>query len=216
MRIREWLEGILAAGLSVRIIFFTAVGVLLLAAVVTYFVGGRSAFAAVAAMVGGGAWIAFEVFGVSRNAAWGCVALFGVAGGAAYLALAVAISVRERIGRRRLERAERARRLQYALPDRENSYVRARLNTALKAEEGIRGEERAERKYKREIDLRYARKLLSEVKEKPLSKAERLEVEDMSRVLALYKEKEAWTAADLRAVNDTCSYLLKLSAKYSV
>lgn len=120
---------------------------------------------------------------------------------------------RKRAKARRARRMERLRQLQYTLPDRENTYVRARLNTVLQPPQ--------ERDYKQlgdgePVRLSYAKKLLARVREAELSTAERLQTEDIGRVFALYLQKPRWDAADLRVVNDTFAALLKLSAKYAV
>ena len=119
---------------------------------------------------------------------------------------------RKRAKTRRVCRMERMRQLQYALPDRENTYVRARLHTVLQPQE---------RDYKQLADgepvrLSYAKKLLARVREAELSTAERLQAEDIGKVFALYMQKPRWDSADLRVVNDTFAALLKLSAKYAV
>ncbi len=112
---------------------------------------------------------------------------------------------------RKKSRAERARRLKFTLPDRENSYVRARLNTALQAEDkAVEGFEPAY------LRLGYVRKMLAKVQEATLSPIERLDVEEMSGLLALYTAKEKWSAEDRKAVNEVFSRLLKLSAKYEI
>ena len=100
------------------------------------------------------------------------------------------------------------RQVEYSLPDRRNSYVRARLNTALKTEN--------EEEESRAVELAYARELLCRLKNAPLATAERLEIEEMGRALAVYGEKKTWSAYDLRAVNDCLGRLLRLSAKYTV
>ena len=86
--------------------------------------------------------------------------------------------------------------------------MRARLNTALQTESEENTNER--------VDLEHARGLLAKIKEAPLSRAERLEAEEMSRLVAVYRDKESWSTSDLRAVNDAFSRILKLSAKYAV
>ena len=119
---------------------------------------------------------------------------------------------RKRMQARRARRAEITRRLQYSLPDRENSYVRARLNTVLQV---------PQHDYKKlgdgePVRLAYAKKLLARVREEELSAAERLQTEDIGKTFALYLQKPRWNNEDLRVVNDTFSALLKLSAKYAV
>ncbi len=103
------------------------------------------------------------------------------------------------------------RSLQYTLPDNENSYVRARLNTALKPqeEEGLEKEEVG-------VRLGYVKKLLSGVKEAALSPVERLDVEEMASAVVLYMQKQRWSGSDVKAINEIFARLLKLSAKYEV
>ena len=103
------------------------------------------------------------------------------------------------------------RRVEYTLPDRENSYVRARLSTALRGDMGAE-EERTEYT----VCLSYARELLAKLKAAPLTQAERLETDGLEGVFSLYFHKSKWSANDLRAVNGACARLIKLSAKYAV
>lgn len=107
-------------------------------------------------------------------------------------------------------RIARVRRVEYVLPDRENSYVRARLSTALRSD-GAEEEEKADYA----VCLSYARELLAKLKAAPLTQAERLETEGLEGVFSLYFHKPKWSANDLRAVNGACSRLIKLSAKYT-
>jgi hypothetical protein len=100
--------------------------------------------------------------------------------------------------------------VQYTLPQRENGYIRERLNTALHISEGQDCAKQAR------VRLGYARILLGKVKAAPLSVAERLQTEEMDKAFALYRGKTLWTAEELRGLNDLCSVLLKLSAKYAV
>ena len=103
------------------------------------------------------------------------------------------------------------RRVEYTLPDRENSYVRARLSTALRGDMGAE-EERTEYT----VCLSYARELLAKLKAAPLTQAERLETDGLEGIFSLYFHKSKWSANDLRAVNGACARLIKLSAKYAV
>lgn len=104
----------------------------------------------------------------------------------------------------------RARQVEYTLPDKENSYVRARLSTALRCD-GAAEEEREEYF----VCLSYARELLAKLKGAPLSQAERLELEGLEGVFAVYFHKPKWSANDLLTVNGACARLIKLSAKYA-
>lgn len=115
--------------------------------------------------------------------------------------------------RRQAEREKLARQIQYTLPDKENTYVRARLNTVLRVEE--EGKMREEGKTPA-IKMEYARKLLTALKNAPLTQTERLEIEDMSTLFSAFIGKEKWTAEDVRLISQLFSRLLKLSAKYAV
>lgn len=134
--------------------------------------------------------------------------LAGLSGGViALLGVGVFAFFRAR-KRKREERKAACRRVEFTLPESQNSYVRARLNTTLR-EEPISLESRG-------VELAYARELLSRLKGVPLATAERLELEEMGRALAVYGEKDVWSAYDLRAVNDCLGRLLRLSAKYTI
>lgn len=104
------------------------------------------------------------------------------------------------------------RAIEYALPDRDNEYIRSRLSTVLHTDAA----ENSGENYQETVRLGYARKLLAKVKEAPLSLAERLETEEIGRVFALYLTKSEWKANEYRTVNELFSVLLKLSAKYCV
>ena len=96
--------------------------------------------------------------------------------------------------------------MQYTLP--QNEYVRSRLQTVLEGAE--------EEKEKRECKLSYARRLLAKVKEAPLTVAEKLEAEELGKALALFVQRDRWTAEDMRRANDLFARILKLSGKYTI
>ncbi|MBR4943589.1 MAG: hypothetical protein IKZ28_06110 [Clostridia bacterium] len=138
-------------------------------------------------------------------------------GGMVYLVLGGLLFARKRILERKRLRAEIARRVQFTLPERENVYVRTRLNTTLKMEEnGMNAEGEKENTQKRSAKLAYARTLLNKLKESPLTMAERLQTAEMEKIIAVYYDKGRWSAEELRSVNELCAALLKLSAKYAV
>ena len=125
------------------------------------------------------------------------------------------------IRRKRAERkrchAEISKKVFYTLPERENEYVRTRLNTALQCKEnGLNEDMDIGNEQIKPIKLGYAKQLLTEVRNAPLSPAERLQAEEMSRAFSMYLVKKSWTAEDIRAVNELCASLLKLCAKYAV
>lgn len=175
--------------------------------------GRRVCLAGFMPLVGG--ILAAACFALSSARAAGfAIAVFLLLGGGGLFLSTCAGILRQRIKRRRAEREEIRRRLQYTLPDKENTFVRARLNTVLQVPQ-------TPTDYKKTaggepVRLTYARKLLAKLLEAPLSAAERLQAEDIGKTFALYLKKETWDNADLRGINDTFSALLKLSAKYAV
>jgi hypothetical protein len=112
--------------------------------------------------------------------------------------------------RKRRERENAARRSQFVLPDRDNTFVQARLCTALQPTEKEQGEKREEFRFE------YARKLLTKLKNAPLSTAERLQAEDLEKTLGLCLQKERLQADEIRLISDTFAAVLKLAAKYAV
>jgi hypothetical protein len=118
--------------------------------------------------------------------------------------------IRQRKRRKKEGCALVSRRMQYTLPQRENGYIRTRLQNGLKVENMDEGARQVR------VRLGYARILLGKVNTAPLTVAERLQTEKIAKTLALYRDKNEWTAWEVRGVNDTCATLLKLAAKYAV
>jgi hypothetical protein len=204
----EWLYALYTAEYALFLITLFAVCALILGWFFGYLVDNAGCFAALVSLILGGSFIALAVLVKSSAARLVGGGVLFVFSGAAYLWLAIALGIKNRVIERRKKRAEIKRRLQFTLPDRENAFVRARLNTVLKPEEET-GDEPP-------LKLSYAGALLKKLKEMPLSPAERLQASEMENAFSLYLQKEGWTAGDLRAVNDLCSALIKLSAKYAV
>lgn len=104
------------------------------------------------------------------------------------------------------------RELKFTLPDRENTFVRARLSTVLNYE--FLEDERQEEKLA--IEFSQALKMLDKVLIAPLSTAEKIEAGQMQADLVAFESKELFSAKEVSAINDKFSRLLKLSAKYGV
>ncbi len=131
-----------------------------------------------------------------------------VASGAFY----VCLEIRKRGIERKRRRAEKARRKEFTLPDRDNSYVRERLRTALDPE-------RTEAAFDSKtlgVRLGYIRKLLAGVKGAPLTPVERLDVEELAAFIAACAYKESWSSGELKGLNEAFARLLKMSAKYEI
>ena len=179
---------------------------LAIAAVLVVTTGKSSVYLAFCGIAGGGFALFLLAFDVDFTSGAYASAGLLVAAGITYLFAAGGLIAKQKAWERCARKFEQERRLQYGLPDRENAYVQARLNTVLRMdgeEEGLAVSER--------VDLGYAKKMLSAV-----SAGERVQAEDVGKSLGGYMQKSRWSAADLRAVNDVFSVLMKLCAKYSV
>ena len=132
--------------------------------------------------------------------------------GVGYATVYILLEIQQKILLRRKQRAEIKRQLQFTLPDRENGYLRDRLHTAFRTEK----EDKDTEKRSAGVRVHYARKMLAKIKEAQLTPVERIDVEEMARILALYEIKEKWSTSDIKAMSEVFSRLLKLAAKYEV
>ena len=132
--------------------------------------------------------------------------------GLGYAFVYITVECMERIAVRRAQRAEIRRRVQFTLPDRENSYLRDRLQTALNTEK----EESVLEKRESFARMEYARKMLAQIQEASLTPVERMDVEEFARLLAAYDKKGKWSASDVKAISEIFSRMLKLAAKYEI
>jgi hypothetical protein len=99
------------------------------------------------------------------------------------------------------------------LPEREHSFLKERLLTAL-SDKNANGD--AVVACAKDVKLGFVYRMLAELKKAPLSAADRLETENLSESLKKYVEKSDLTGADLSGFNDSMSAVLKLSAKYAL
>ena len=213
----SWLTEIFAGQTALLIALGGCVALLVVGAGIACLFRETGLFTAVATALTGGLTLFIAFWEPDARASLAGLSLFLVLVGVSHAVLFSVIWARQRITERKRSRGEIARRLCYTLPDRENSYIRTRLNTTLRVEENdVNADMGGSEELKRSIKLAYARQLLSKVKEAELTRAERLQVEETERAFSLYLTKERWNTEDLRAVNDLCASLLKLSAKYAV
>lgn len=103
----------------------------------------------------------------------------------------------------------------FTLPERDNTFIRERLNGELKRDEKTRPQNAVLLK---DMDLRldYTRKTIAKLKASALTPADRLEVNRISKTITFFSLKNALSPVETRSLNDCFSRLLKLSAKYAV
>jgi hypothetical protein len=212
----DWLKEVYAGEELLIGVALLAGGALVLAAFASWMMKDTSVYGGICGVFGGTLGIVIAYGGTSRLACVVTVSALTSFGGLTYLLLFLTLSARRAVLARRRLRAEAERRIQYTLPERDNTFVRARLHTALRSDNAFNAYTGGENTQKRSVRLAYAKTLLSKAKEAPLTVAERLQIEEMEKILALYYDKKEWTAEELRSVNELCSSLLKISAKYAV
>lgn len=126
--------------------------------------------------------------------------------------------LKERAQKRRDRRMKDSREAVFTLPDRENTFVRDRLNTSLRAETDDSAAENTGEYGLEESKLRlnHVRELLTKLKAADLSPSDRLEAEGISRMITLYATKNLLSGKEVRELNDCLSVILKMTAKYAL
>ena len=176
----------------------------------------RDVFVALALSFGGGCFLPALCSASFSSADQGAYALFLIVGGALlYLLLCAFLSVGEKKKERKKRRAEESRRAVFTLPDRENTFVRDRLNVSLRPEETDADKEDFDAE-ENKLRLDHVRCMLTKLKAAPLSPGDRLETEEISRLITMYASKEKLSPKEVRGLNDCLSYVLKTAAKYAV
>lgn len=216
MRILDWLDGRTDGNGTVVLAATIAAIFLLVAVTVACFSKKSSVFVGVALLVVGGLEYAFFALDtVVRTAAFFRAALW-LAVGVSFVIVKTVIALLRWIESRK-RRLILSKKGDGRLPDSGNSFVRARLHTALSAgEDEMRERKSVPYENRGSVRLGYARRLLAGIQDAPLSPAERLETESLQKSFGQYASSEKWSGEDLRAVNELFARLLKLAAKYSV
>ena len=122
-----------------------------------------------------------------------------------------------KIRKARVERFKKAsREFSFALPDRENAFVRDRLHSGLCPEQEKKN--CADTVLMKDLDVRldYTRKTVAKLKALELTPADRLEVNRISKTVTFYALKNALSPSETRSLNDCFARLLKLTTKYAV
>ncbi len=144
----------------------------------------------------------FVMFGLLLQLAWGAFL---------YFVLTAALDLREWVAKRKKYRLEEGKALLFSLPDKENAFLQERLQTSLSQTPPTN-----EYDLSTQLQLEYVRKNIIKLKGAKLSPADRLAVENYSRIVTAYMSAERLSTEELLGLNDTFSALLKMSAKYAV
>ena len=155
-------------------------------------------------------WLQNVFFDVFQRDVKSALLFFGVSGMMCISVVALVVLLVLSIKRKK-RRFSLERNIEFTLPDRENTYVRARLATVLNP--NMANEEKEE---ELPITFEHAKALLNKIWFAPLSQAERLEMQSLENSLKKYAEQTRFNAKEVRNVNDVFLRLLKLSAKYNV
>ncbi len=198
--------------LAVVIMFFAFLFVLILSSALAYRYASGSIFFAVIAILLGVAVLVLKGENIHIVNAMPLFAFLFIAVGVAYLLFFVCVKLSLRRKRIRAEREIKARELRYELPQRDNTFVRARLG-GMYVDEGGEGKDVVG-----DMKLRftYAQNLLGKIRLQALGTTERMEMDELAGVFAVYAKKEGYVKEDVRLINDAFSRVLKLAAKYAV
>ncbi len=195
---------ILAGALIAFLVFCFLVG---------YFAKSAGLFAALAWLGVGCDCMVAQGYDCSEKGVRALLFFGGAVAGGSYVLLFLFLWMGKKRRERKELRAQAARKIRYALPEKYNSYVRDRLHTALQTRE-----EEEDFFSPEEIGVRlgYAKWTAGKLKESALSLVERAEVDEMLKLLSAFAAKAAWSKSEMRAVNDIFARLLKLSAKHEI
>ena len=198
--------------LIVEIMFFAFLGILIFASVLAYHLSSGSFFFAVSIVLFGFFTLALWQENIRFAQALPLFSLLTIVVGVSYLLVFILIKVKQKRARKRTEREIKAREMCYSLPQKDNTFVRARLGSISQDEEVCNGDVVGDM----QLRFAYAKTLLEKLRLKTLCATERLEMDELANVFAVYSKKELYVGEDVRLLNDAFSRVLKLAGKYAV
>ncbi len=189
-------------------------GVTVFFLLIGYFCNSVEVFFASSSLSLGGACFVAELYECTTKGVRTFFFLFVVAEGVLYFFLYLALRIKGKVKERKRKRRESERKIEYVLPEKDNSYVRDRLHTALQFD----GREEKSFYSRTQMGLRlgYAKELAERLKAGTLSMIERAEVDEMLKILSDCSVKDDWSGKEVHTVNQIFMRLLKLSAKYEI
>ena len=174
---------------------------------VAYALNARRVFLLVALLLGGGYFaVGFAGDALSEVAVCAFVSVCAFL----QLALLLAWEIRRRKRAKKRKRELLARSLVFTLPERDNAYLRDRLRADLN------GGRTNENTQEMDVRLDYIRKLTAKLKGVALTVTDRMQINELSRMITLCACKEKMTTEETRSLNECFSSLLKMSAKYGL
>lgn len=199
--------------LSMVILFFSCLLGLILISAVSYRFASGSLFLASIAILMGIASLFMQRENIGLESLLPLISVLVIMLGISYVLFFIGVKLSLKRKRVREERERQAREMRYELPQRDNTFVRARLgcisnDNVLEETKDVVGD----------INLRfiYAQGLLAKLRLKTLTATERLEMDELASVFAVYAQKQGYVGEDVRLINDAFSRVLKLAAKYAV
>ena len=127
---------------------------------------------------------------------------------------ALCVYCKNRRKKRRELRAEQGRKLLFTLPDKENTFLRDRLNSVLKPPN--LEEDRLNPQLHDGVQFLHVEGMLEKAFALPLSLGDRFTLEETAKLLKCLSLREDWSEKDLKIMNDCCLNALKIMAKYAV
>ena len=128
-----------------------------------------------------------------------------------YFCICAYVDISACLLQRKKRRKEQAKQRLFTLPDKENSFVQERLQTALhirKKDEVMLSAE--------QLHLEYMRKILTRLKSAKLTPSDRLAVENYSRLITCYMSSGQLSVEETQGLNECFGNILKLCGKYAV
>lgn len=203
----EWISENVALSIALG----AALGLVTFASIASAITDSFGVWFGVGGMLGGGALLFALLANVTAREGAVLLAILAIHAGSVY-AVAQIITWSVHAKRRKKEGKEaRWRQQQFTLPEQENTFVRARLNTVLRMPEESETPVLAG-----QVEFAYAKNLLEKVFMAELSTTDRLQAQELSALFGVYHGKEKLQTYDMQAINEGFAKLLKLAAKYSV
>ena len=123
--------------------------------------------------------------------------------------LASSLSAKQRRRIAWMRAKKEAKRTEYTLPDRENGYLRERLETVLSAPQSTET-----RPF--DVATEYIKQTVAKLRAATLSAVDRMRLDEIVKAVAAYEMKGQLTGREQKELNVCLAEILKMAAKYGV